>query len=511
MILCLSIAIYLPIYFRLVGDRSRFFLLLKKSHPLFAAAAVASFFISALSFAWLGYCLLIGVYGALRFFERGGFYLEESLIDFSMIYLPIGGIWFTVYQHEWNLFGFTGMLALLTAIHFHYSSLFGLLFSGLLGRWLKDNHGIPRVYKAAMLIFILSPLAVAIGITYSRAIEIAAVLLFAAALYTYCLYSFKTKKVSVMLSSVALLFTMLLSALYALRLVDIPFMVYFHWLVNALLFTGFGLVGYSQLKPESHFPLAAIPFSAIAGQGRIGTDFFSRNAFVANTATHPAGMVDSMADFARSDFSPGKISPRIADFYINTIGYDMDVQPRWRRFFYPVARLYKKLSIVMEQMNFPILEEEFHTEIDSQMVKLVDRKDSRENVRAWVRSDKRTRKAIYVAAYSTHVNAVGERFYNVFFPLPFGGMTSVLRISHYGEEGVTLTSFSEEKRADHNGVYLTLWQKCFRIPINETIDVWTEDGCIKAYHASYLFGVRVLELDYIIRPKQTAITSRKSM
>ncbi|CEG28909.1 YndJ family protein [Bacillus sp. B-jedd] len=506
LILILSITLYIPVYFRLAGGRSRFFLFLKKAHPVFAAAAIISFLVPSLSFAWLLYCALIGVYGALRFFERGGFYLEETLIDFSMIYLPIGGVWFVVAQQGWALFGFSGTLALLTAIHFHYSSLFALLFAGLLGRWLKDNGGISKQYHLTMVVLLLSPLAVAIGITYSRVIEIATVLAFAAALYTYCWYSFKTKHVPLMVSSGSLMFTMLLSALYALRLVDIPFMAAFHGITNALLFTGFGLAGWLQLKPQSHFPLKEIPFSSIMGQGRIGTDFFSRNALIANTARHPAGMVDSMADFTRNEFFPGKISPLIADFYTNTIGYDMDVQPRWNPLFYPVARLYKKLSIIIEQMNFPTLKEEALTEVDSRMFKLIDRKDSRENVRAWVRSDKMTSKAIYVAAYSTHLNASGERFYNVFFPLPSGGMTSILRIGHYGKDGVTLTSFSEKKKDDHNGVYLTLWQKSFRIPINETIDVWMEHGIIKAYHASYLFGIRVLDLNYEIRSKAAAET-----
>ncbi|WP_409272086.1 YndJ family protein [Neobacillus sp. SCS-31] len=500
-ILCLSIAVYLPFYFRLINDRNRFFITLKMLHPWFAVAAVGSFFWPLLSFVWLFYCVLIGVYGSFRFLGRGGFYIEESLIDFSMMYLPIGGVWFAAYQNGMSLFGFSGMLALLTAIHFHYSSLYGLLFPGLLGRWMKENGPVPRLYRTASLIFIVSPLLVAVGITYSHVVEIAAVLLFLAAFYTYCWFSFKTRNTFLWASSAVIVFTMLLSVLYALRLVDIPFMVFFHGFVNAVLFSGLGLAGFWQLKPESHFPLMAIPFSTIAGQSRIGTNFFSRNGFVAKTDRHPAGMIDSTADFKRETFNPGKINPRIADFYINTVLYDMDVQPRWRWFIYPAALLYKKLSIQMEQMNFPTLKHEAFTEIESGMWKLADEKDSRNNVRAWIRSDRKSGKAIYVAAYSTHKNGVGERFYNVFFPLPFGGMTSILRISHYGKDGVSLTSLSDMRRNDHNGVYLTLFKKSFRIPINETINVWEEEGRIKAYHVSYLFGVRVLELEYAIKGK----------
>nr|WP_243450160.1 YndJ family transporter [Neobacillus terrae] len=498
----MSILIYFPIYLKLVQDESHLYLFLKKYQPVFSLAAVFSFLLPPLSLFWLVFCFAVGTYGLLRFFQRGGFYIEESLIDFSMLYLALGGIWFAVFQMDWTFLGFSGLTALLTAIHFHYSSLYTLLFLGLLGRTLKEKGRLSKWYFAGGILLIITPILVALGITYSRVLEIASVSVFMLGLFVYCGLSFSLQSIFIKLSSTSIFISISLSLLYSFRLVDIPIMVYMHGMINTVLFAGFGLYGYLKLSPKSHFDIKDLPISNISGNRKMGIDFFSRQNFVEKNSVHPRGMVDDMGVFERKDFKASNVHPMIKDFYVNTVDFNMDIFPNWNKFFYPLALIYKKISDKMEQMNFPVNNYET-TEVNSEMLKIIDKMDQRDNVRAWIRSDLRSRKAIYVAAYSTNPNSLGERFYNVFFPLPFGGMTSILRINHYRNDGVSLTSVSDKRRNDLNGVYLKLFKKNFRIPINETIDVWYENNVLKAYHISYLLGIPVLELHYVMTPRDT--------
>lgn len=248
------------------------------------------------------------------------------------------------------------------------------------------------------------------------------------------------------------------------------------------------------------FPMKDIPYSKIKGKRKIGKKFFENEGYIENTSNHPLGMVDSMTIFDREDFNHSDIHPLISEFYTSTIHYDMEVKESWLPLIKPFAMIYKKLSASMEQMNFPVSKTTTNTNIESEIYKILDKYDGRKNVRAWVRSDKKTGKAFYAAAYSTHSDKRGERYFNVFFPLPFGGMTSILRIENYQESGVLLTSLKKMKRGDQ-GVYMTVGSKTFKLPINETIWVTEKAGSLIAKHDSWLFGVKVLVLDYVMKKK----------
>lgn len=498
-LLYLSITVYLPFHFWLVGDNYKFYRLILLGYPLGVAGVYLAMASPKMSIVWLVFCGLLAMYGIFRFFASGGYYFEETLIDVSFIYMGLGGLWYVVYMMGAKLFSFSGQVALLTAIHFHYSSLYVLLFAGLLGRIMKRERPLPVWYKWMGAFMIMSPILIALGITYSWVVEVISVCLFVLALIVYGIKSFTIQNWFIKISSLLLMFSMAMAFLYAIRIVDIPFMVNAHGLVNAFGFVGLGMVGYLFISPESHVMISSIPFSKIQGDRVIGTNFFERNEYVEQQVEeHPRGMVDSMEVFERDGFRCEQVHPLIRGFYERTIEFDMKVYPEWHPIFLPAARWYKKFSAKIEQMNFPVLKDEQETEVESRMLKLKDAMDGRENVRAWVRMDKKKNKAIYAAAYSTHQNDWGERYYNVFFPLPFGGMTSILRITNKFGEGVTLTSFSKGQWFEHQGVYLTIGKLTVRLPINEIIDVWEEGGIIKAKHDSWLFGIKVLTLRYEI-------------
>jgi hypothetical protein len=145
---------------------------------------------------------------------------------------------------------------------------------------------------------------------------------------------------------------------------------------------------------------------------------------------------------------------------------------------------------------------------------LKDASDKRQNVRGWVRVYTRTDEAVYVAAYSSH-NYQQHAYMNIAFPLPFGNLTSILRLeTHEGNKGgLLLTSFSS--REGDQGVYFANRLLPLRLPINETITVYPEGivydghpqnfplGEIHAKHQMWLFGVQFLTLHYSIKAKAT--------
>lgn len=67
-----------------------------------------------------------------------------------------------------SIMQFTSDIVLLTAAHFHYSAFLLPLSAGLIGRKREKSS---KVYAAIMFIIVISPMTVAIGITYSRVFE----------------------------------------------------------------------------------------------------------------------------------------------------------------------------------------------------------------------------------------------------------------------------------------------------------------------------------------------------
>ena len=66
-----------------------------------------------------------------------------------------------------SIMHFSSDIVLLTAAHFHYSAFLLPLSAGLIGEKRKES----KVYDAIMFIIMISPMTVAIGITYSRIFE----------------------------------------------------------------------------------------------------------------------------------------------------------------------------------------------------------------------------------------------------------------------------------------------------------------------------------------------------
>ena len=60
------------------------------------------------------------------------------------------------------------------------------------------------------------------------------------------------------------------------------------------------------------------------------------------------------------------------------------------------------------------------------IISVIDEKDGRENVRAWIRKNE-AGESIFVALYSKHTNK-NETYMNIALPLPYSNMTGILRL-----------------------------------------------------------------------------------
>ncbi|WP_342553525.1 YndJ family transporter [Paenibacillus sp. FSL R7-0652] len=138
-----------------------------------------------LSLGWLLFTLLLGTYGTtiILISERNA---AEIAIGAGLVYFFIGGIWFTLYQYQVNLFQANPAAHALSSVHFHFSSAIVPIFIGALGRIMTKKSWYPWV----VAIDIIGPLLIAFGMIFSKPIEYIGVTLFACNIVIYTTYLF---------------------------------------------------------------------------------------------------------------------------------------------------------------------------------------------------------------------------------------------------------------------------------------------------------------------------------
>ena len=476
---------------------------------------------------WQLQTLLLAGYGLQRLLPRPTLAIEELCIDAGHIYVAVSGVWFLAYSVDYRLLTFDSVFVLLTAVHFTFISLGALIIAGMIGR---SMFGTPiwKFYRLLAWIIVISPALVATGITVTQFsgrlwLEVGSVLILASSfLMLALLYFYKglpapfSKRVLSVLSLSALLVTMSIALAYSLGRftgwwsLSLIQMVQWHGWLNAIGFAFCGLLALYINTPAPNVTASGIPFSHLPWRWHIGAHFFERiNALEAHLATSPTGIVDRLQDYARKDFKPDAIAPSITAFYEQTATHDLLVYPEWQPRFQLLARIYKRLSRRVGQMNFPTQPDTHESRITSTIVPLRDALDGREHVRGWVRVYTETQQTVYVAAYSSH-QYKECRYMNIAFPLPFGNLTSILRLENLlvNNDGLMLKSYST--RHGDQGVYFVSRFVTIRLPINETIRVYSGeisyegfppnfsgDGII-AEHKTWIFGLHCLTLHYQI-------------
>lgn len=132
------------------------------------------------------FTLFVAGYGFSRFLKRGFIDLEECLIGTGLMYIMIGGAWLVAYEAKIDT-GFSPIMTWLTSIHFHYAAFLLPIYVGFLGKVYKSP-----LYKVVGIIIIVSPIILAIGITYSTLLELFSVLMYIIGIYGLIYLSVKT-------------------------------------------------------------------------------------------------------------------------------------------------------------------------------------------------------------------------------------------------------------------------------------------------------------------------------
>jgi hypothetical protein len=216
---------------------------------------------AALASGWLlmNGLAALSVLAALR--SRGIGRADELCLDAGLLYLPIGGAWLLASRLGINPLGFGDTIVLLTAIHFHYAGFAAPILAGMAGRRLAavrpSAWGVFRVVAAGIVASV--PL-VALGITFSPALEVAAACVLAASLAGLSALTMRAivpalrrraAQALLTISAASALVAMLFAVAYAVGeftqapIVTIPRMIEVHGLVNALGFVSCGLVGWT--------------------------------------------------------------------------------------------------------------------------------------------------------------------------------------------------------------------------------------------------------------------------
>ena len=225
-------------------------------------------------------------------------------------------------------------------------------------------------------------------------------------------------------------------------------------------------------------------------------------------AAPDVGIVASLDELAGPDFDPATVDPLVRQFYEHTTRFTLDIVPQWRMWVRPGYLLYRTLvARPLGQANVPMNQREtlrgVRSRIDTITVPGDGAPDGTIAVRGWIRSFADTDAPIYVGIYTTYRH--DERGYvSVGFPVPHGSFTATLVPRARDGGGLTLTSHG----GGHAGHYLSYIDpesgELTTLAVHgfgEQLDVYVDDGELRAEHAFTVFGLPFLVLQYRIRPK----------
>ncbi|WP_434166585.1 YndJ family protein [Bacillus thuringiensis] len=508
-IILLSVLLFIPMSFCIIDKRKRdgsyllFYKFVSFLYPIAAVCAMLAFVTNHYVFAllWFVYTGIVALFGVSRLLERGWKPLEETAIDSAFIYLFLGGFWFFASVAKLSIMQFSSDIVLLTAAHFHYSAFLLPLSAGLIGRTREKRS---KVYDAIMFIIMISPMTVAIGITYSRIFEFFAVFLYLCAIYGYGFYVWRAKfntisaKILLIISSSTLMVTIMFSLIYSygnlkhVMTITIAQMVWIHGVVNGIGVALPAFVGWVIEKSVPNYKYYGKPMSKLRGNMTIGEAYLYSSNLVDSKEYN--GLVDKVNDFHSEAFDVTKVPLSIIHFYENTAEYELQSNIKWARWFRPFAFCYEKMSKRVGQIHLGMggKWETMHGSI----IGVMGEEDGRENVRGWLRKNE-AGESIFVALYSKHTNK-NETYMNIALPLPYSNMTGILRLCNDNHDLIITSKLRENGQGDE-GIYLHTRFLTIRLPLAETFIITEDkDKMLTAHHSMWLFGLEFLHIHYKI-------------
>ncbi|WP_144523294.1 YndJ family protein [Bacillus pumilus] len=473
---------------------------LMKAFPLAAFCATAAFIYHSAWFAsgWLLYTILLALFGFFRLLKRGIFPLHELMIDGAWMYLALGGLWFWLYTADIQVMTFSPIIVLLTVIHFHYSAFFIPLFYGFLGRQQAKERAL---YKAAGWVILLSPVMIAVGISFSRLFDTFSVILYVVALYIYGILCMKIRfrstfaKGLVVLSSIVLMGTIVLSLLYSAGMlmrvtyISIDQMIWFHGSINAFFVILPGLIGWLIEGPRDQLKQKNFPISKVHGR-------FQMFSFQEESVLDPEklGLVDSLDELNGTTFSADRVSPVIRRFYEDPMAFTLKAAVSFHWWIRPIVFLLQSLFKKIGQLYLGLSRHPY--EMKGCLIRFQHPKEERKNVRAWIRHNAKGEQ-VFFALYALHHDATSG-YMNIALPLPYSQLTAILKPFNEKEDFILKSTCPKGSTGDE-GLYLHTPFITMKLPMEESFHMKPEtDQSLTAVHQMKLFSIPFLTIHYQI-------------
>jgi hypothetical protein len=226
------------------------------------------------------------------------------------------------------------------------------------------------------------------------------------------------------------------------------------------------------------------------------------------TADAPdTGIVASVDALAGPGFDPDQVDPLVREFYEHTTRFALDIEPQWRLWVRPGYLLYRTLvARPLGQASMPMNQREAQRGIRSR-IDTVTGVDGVVSVRGWVRSFADDDEPIMLGIYTTYTH--GDTGYvSVGFPVPEGSFTATLLPRSRPDRGLRLTSRAHDGQAGHYLTYIDpAADELTALAVHgfeEQLDVFVDNGALRAEHTFWIFGFPFLTLHYRIARKATA-------
>jgi hypothetical protein len=217
-----------------------------------------------------------------------------------------------------------------------------------------------------------------------------------------------------------------------------------------------------------------------------------------------AGIVASLDALAGPGLDPEQVDPLVREFYEHTTRFALDIVPQWRLWVRPGYLLYRTaVARPLGQASIPMNQREAQRGIRSR-IDTVSGIDGTVSVRGWIRSFADDDEPIMIGIYTTYSHK-DCGYVSVGFPVPEGSFTATLLPRSRPDRGLTLTSRVHDGQAGHYLTYVdTVADELTALAVHgfeEQLDVFVEDGALRAEHAFWVFGFPFLTLHYRIARK----------
>ena len=217
------------------------------------------------------------------------------------------------------------------------------------------------------------------------------------------------------------------------------------------------------------------------------------------------GIVASLESLAGPELDPAQVDPLVREFYEHTTRFMLDIAPEWRLWVRPGYLLYRNLlARPLGQASVPMNQRETQRGIRSRIDTITAPGEDMVAVRGWIRSFTDNDEPIYIGIYTTYRDE--ERGYvSVGFPLPQASFTATLAPRARTGGGLILTSRSELKHPGHYLTYIDAETRELTTAgvqgFAEQLDVYVENGELRAEHAFWVFGFPFMVLHYRMHRK----------